>query len=41
VVGSAVAIAILVGARRGRVPGVVMGGLAGGGSYVGVYGMPY
>mmetsp|Transcript_28775 Transcript_28775/g.34170 ORF Transcript_28775/g.34170 Transcript_28775/m.34170 type:complete len:140 (-) Transcript_28775:320-739(-) len=40
VIGSAAAIAIVVGARRGKIPAVVMGGLAGGGSYVGVYGLP-
>lgn len=40
VVGSASAVAIIVGARRGKVPAVVTGALAGSGSYFGVYGVP-
>jgi len=38
VAGSATAIGILVAARRGRVPGVFMGGLSGAGAYRVVYG---
>jgi len=40
VIGSSLMAGLLVGVRRGRVPGVITGLITGGGAYCGVYGPP-